>query len=319
MRDLSEIATAPGIILRPHRQRAQPLSTPSPDSDRAELSRADLLLRQSLSLLAPWIRLLVAQGVTYPRVAQELKILFLEAARAELSERAARVTDSALSLLSGVHRKDVRALRRQQTPAPVNPKLSRASEVATRWLTDPAYLDGAGRPAALPQRSRDAQAPSFERLSTSVSKDFHPRAVLDELVRLGIAVEEGESVRLVVDSFTPQAQFANALAFFAANVRDHLAAGAANLAAAARGEQAPFLEHAMFADELSPEGAQAVRTVASRAAKSAVDKVISAGSEAVQHSRRLGRRGMRVRFGVYFYAEPEAAPPDQRAQDSTGP
>lgn len=286
------------------------MSTPPPDPVRAETSNAELLLRESLAMLAPWVRLLIAHGVTYPMFAQALKTVFLDAARAELAAGSARVTDSALSLRSGVHRKDVRTLgRSDRPPAAANPKLSLASEVATRWLTDRAYRGPDDRPLTLPQRSRDPDAPSFERLSISVSKDFHPRAVLDELVRLGIAAEEGESVRLVVDSFTPQAHFAEALAFLAANARDHLAAGAANLAAAARGERAPFLEHAMFADELGPEGVRAVQAAASRAAKTAVDKAIAAASEAVEHSRRAGSGGMRVRFGVYFFAAPDSAPP----------
>lgn len=286
------------------------MSARPPHSERAELPNAELLLRESSALLAPWIRLLVVHGVTYPMLAQALKAVFLEAARAELTAGSARVTDSALSLQSGLHRKDVRTLgqRARNTP-PSNPKLSLASEVATRWLTDPGYQGAEGRPLALPQRSRAPDMASVERLSTSVSKDFHPRSVLDELIRLGVVAEEGETVRLVLDSFTPQAQFAEALAFLSANVCDHLAAGAANLAAAARGERGPFLEHAMFADQLGPDDARAVQAAASRAAKEAIDKAIAAASEAVEHSRRAGRGGMRVRFSAYFFAAPAPAPP----------
>ncbi len=60
-----------------------------------------------------------------------------------------------------------------------------ASQVTTAWISQPEYLDADGRPRPLPMRATD-DAPSFERLSQAVSKDFHARSVLDELVRLGV-------------------------------------------------------------------------------------------------------------------------------------
>ena len=71
---------------------------------------ADTLLEESVAMLAPLVRLLVASGVTYPQFTTALKTAFLRAAHAELESSNKKVTDSAVSLLSGVHRKDVRAL-----------------------------------------------------------------------------------------------------------------------------------------------------------------------------------------------------------------
>jgi hypothetical protein len=62
--------------------------------------------------MRPLVRLLVRHGVTYPVFATALKRVFLDAAIDELRERAMAQTDSAVSLLSGVHRRDVRTLTR---------------------------------------------------------------------------------------------------------------------------------------------------------------------------------------------------------------
>ena len=75
---------------------------------RVEAS-GDVLLEQALALIGPLARLLVANGVGYTQLAARLKPVFMAAAQAELQASDKKTTDAAISLLSGVHRKDVRA------------------------------------------------------------------------------------------------------------------------------------------------------------------------------------------------------------------
>ena len=77
-------------------------------------------------------------------------------------------------------------------------------EVFMRWTNDPNYLDVDGLPKVLPMRSRTPDETSFEQLAQSISRDFHPRSILDELVRLGLADVQAETVRLRPISFVPQ-------------------------------------------------------------------------------------------------------------------
>jgi len=113
--------------------------------------------------MAPLARLLVANGVTYTMFARALKPVFLQAAERELQSEGKRITDSALSLLSGVHRKDVRTLTADAQPA--KRTVTIASQVTMAWTSQPEYLDADGHPRPLPMRAADADAPSFERLS----------------------------------------------------------------------------------------------------------------------------------------------------------
>ncbi len=57
-------------------------------------------------------------------------------------------------------------------------------EVYTRWASDPLYCDDRGRPRIL---DRVGGPGSFEALAASVSNDVHPRTLLRELIRLGVA------------------------------------------------------------------------------------------------------------------------------------
>ena len=70
------------------------------------LPAADDVLRALAQVMAPLARLLLASGLDYTRLSAELMPLFIEHARLELLRSGQNDTDSALSLLSGVHRKD---------------------------------------------------------------------------------------------------------------------------------------------------------------------------------------------------------------------
>src|ERR1019366_1641634 len=98
-------------------------------------SRADLSLAASLRLLAPLVKLLLHEGVTYPRFANALKKAFLESGASILEANSARVNDSSLSTLTGIHRKDVREWRAVGQPLPKAKAFGAAMEVFTRWAS----------------------------------------------------------------------------------------------------------------------------------------------------------------------------------------
>ena len=80
------------------------------------ISRSAIVLESVLQLLRPAVRLMLRHGVTAPAFATALKRVFLHAAQDELRAHGKALTDSAVSLLSGVHRRDVRNLTRLAPP-----------------------------------------------------------------------------------------------------------------------------------------------------------------------------------------------------------
>jgi hypothetical protein len=273
-----------------------------------DASRSDVLLDQTLAMLAPLVRLLVANGVTFPQLVAALKPAFLRAARAELSQSGKRINDSAISIVSGVHRKDVRALSSESrlTARAREPLPSLAGEVVTRWASDPQYLNEDGLPRALPVRNGTAQCePSFERLSQSVSRDFHSRAVLEELLRLGFVVVSDDVARLDLERAVADHSFVDTMAYIARNVHDHLAAAEGNFSATQTADGLPHLEHSVSAEDLGPESIQALQELARRVLESATRRISALSAERLEHDRqRAGSQAMRMRFGMYFYSEP---------------
>ena len=135
----------------------------------------------------------------------------------------------------------------------------------------------------------------------SISSDVRPRAVLDELVRLGMA-EEGEDglIRLLAAGFVPRQGFAEMAQLMQDNLHDHLAAASLNL----EGEH-NYLEQAVFVDQLSEESAHRLHVVAAKAWRQAFKTVMTEAQARYDHDQQNtppGERNRRARFGSYFYA-----------------
>ncbi len=258
--------------------------------------------------MSPLVELLLHEGVTYPRFANALKKTFLEAAQNVLETDSARVTDSRISVLSGVHRKDVREWRRAGRPRPQAKIAGAVMAVFTRWASDPDYSDENGRPRTL---DRAGGPGSFEALAASVSNDVHPRTVLQELTRLGVVrLTQGESngsgdkVSLCAEAFVPQKGAAEMLQLFADNVGDHIAAAKHNLI----GERPPMLEQSVYADSLTPESAAALSALARQIWSSAFREFARKATALDRQDKRKPGADQRVRFGMYYYHGPNDEP-----------
>jgi len=265
-------------------------------------SAATLALEFCLKVARPLARMLIKSGVGYPAFSSAMKREFLAAAQLELEARGMPQTDSAISLLSGVHRRDIRNLTRPGVDVPAdtdtNRPLSLAAEVVGRWLNDSPFLDAHGHPRKLP---RSGSEDSFDALVARVSSDIRPRAVLDELLRLGGAVEETDGVRLVAEGFTPRQGMEEVAWLCGDNLRDALSAGTANLLA-----ENKFLEQSIFVDELTHASVDQLHEVSRRAWRQAFKLVMQEAQDRFNADAQEAapeEKSRRARFGVYFYSE----------------
>jgi hypothetical protein len=264
-------------------------------------SRSAIVLASVLRLLRPLARLLLRNGVGYPAFASAMKRVFLEAAELELQASGKKPTDSAMSLLSGVHRRDVRNLGRLAPPESEDDDkdqpMTMASQVVARWLMEVEYLDDEGQPRVLPRSSDGA---SFDALVASISSDVRPRAVLDELVRLGMAEETAGEVRLLAPGFVPRQGFAEMAQLLQDNLHDHLAAASWNLDGSHN-----YLEQSVYVDELSAESVKQLHVAAAKAWRQAFKTVMREAQARYDHDQAhtdAAARVHRARFGSYFYA-----------------
>lgn len=270
------------------------------------------LTRVLHGLLRPLVRTLIAHGLTAPAVYRLLKRVYVEVAHEEFRIADKPPTDSRITLLTGVHRRDVRDILTSDAESwsGARQKTTVFATVVGQWLANPDFLDRSGKPLILP-RSGDKQ--SFESLVRSVSTDLRARTVLDELLRLGLVREVDEGLILE----TEQAVFGSGsndhkTVFFAANVGDHLAAAAENLLA----EEPPFLERAVFYNHLSETSVDQIEAAARAESQTVLNALNKQSAQLQKQDKSTPGPKQRYRFGVYFYREDaDAATKDTETRD----
>ena len=297
---------------------ANPVEGGDPPSSTADGGDHALLLAACRKVLAPLARLAVERGVAYPLIDELLRGAFVEAARAAHPDRAAQRGTSRLSAATGLTRREVTRLLQPAPPAEPR-RRSPATEIFTRWLTDPQWRGNGNAPRPL---LRQGPAPSFESLAQSVTRDVHPRTLLEELLRLGLAevAETSDTVHLLRETFVPSGDEARLFGFLGANVGDHLSAAVANVLSPAP----RHLEQALFADELSVESVERLRPVVAAQWQALVRDLAPQVRRLIDDDRAAGRPpDRRLRVGLYTYAEAvpaaAAATPDPEPGNNSPP
>jgi hypothetical protein len=157
-----------------------------------------------LKLLRPLVRLLLRNGMTYGDFADLSRWVFMDVATKEFGIPGRKQTVSRVSVITGLTRKEVSRLQKIETPddSTIAHQYNRAARVIAGWLRDKKFHDKKGQPASLPF---DTGKHNFTELVKKHSGDIPPRAILDELVRVGsVALDENGRVCLMADGFVPR-------------------------------------------------------------------------------------------------------------------
>lgn len=253
--------------------------------------QAETTLESIFPMMQHIARWLIHSGVGYTDFVAALKPIFYQQALAELDRIQQNKTDSAVSLLSGLHRKDVSAFRQQATQtsseAP-NFAISVPARVIARWIA----LD---LPHQIPV---SGETDSFEALVKHISTEKHPRSILFELQRLGVVEQQDQQVVLQQNSFTPDNQMQESKALFSANLTDHLAAGIDNFIS-----EKPFthLEQAVHAEKLTAQSVEVLRQLSLDLWQDMAKQLLNAAIHHCEHDQNQADATYQFRFGVYQY------------------
>jgi len=254
-------------------------------------------------LLRPLVRLFIRCGTTFPALSELLRELYVNVAVHDFVLPDKDQTDSRISLLTGIHRKEVRRLREAGAPVRTTPaSVSRTTQIVALWLADRRFADRNGAPAPLRRAGAEGDGPTFEALVEQVTKDLRPRAVLDEwLDRKIVVIDEKGRVVLTEAAVAPSRGDDRQLHYFGRNLHDHIAAAVENVTS----HPSPFLERAVHYEGLSEDVA---RQLEAAARQLAMDALLAANREAQALHRSDDGGDWRWNFGVYVYREKEPRP-----------
>lgn len=264
----------------------------------------EALLAALRAVLRPLARLAVAAGLPYARIDETIRQVLVDAAGAAHPDLPPNRRVSRISTTLGLNRREVTRLTRPE-PDTDPPRPTPATRLFLKWRADPHLrgtaggTDAAGAGRRLP---RQGAAPSFESLAQSVTRDVHPRSLLDELVRLGLARHDAASdtVELVADAFVPRGDQARMLGFLGSNVGDHLDAAVANVLGGGR----EHFEQAVFADELSAQSVETIRASITRQWQVLREALVPELEALIEADRVAGRtQDRRLRVGLFSFTD----------------
>lgn len=252
-------------------------------------------------ILRPLIRLLLSHGIRFQTFCDLVKSTYIQVAEEEFRLDSKAQTDSRISLLTGVHRRDVKRLRSESLAvSSLSLQASMSAQLLAMWSGRTEYLDSQGVPLPLPRLASKGGEHSFEALVRSVSKDFRARVVLDEWLRQGIAIlDEQDNVHLAADAFVSPQGIEEKAFYFGQNIHDHLAATVHNLS----GVTPPFLERCVYYDKLTAESVKEYERVAKSAGMRALHTVNRHAIELQKQDTGKSDAVYRTNFGIYNFSE----------------
>lgn len=126
-------------------------------------------------VLKPLIRLSLAQGINYQMLLEILKTIFVQVAEEDFKLQQREQTDSRISLLTGLHRKDVHRLRDQpKTTLNQSSLITLGSQLVGLWISDTDLIGANGQPKPLPRLASAGGTSLLNGLFQELAKTFAP-------------------------------------------------------------------------------------------------------------------------------------------------
>ena len=164
------------------------------------------LARATVNIFEPLARLLLRYGISYKTCAQWLRWCYVDVAQRYFRLAGRKQSKSRIAVLTGLSRVEVDRLLNSPRPEAVatDEPFHRGARVLAGWAHDSDFTDQQGEPRVL---AFDEGQISFTELVNRYSGGAPPRAILDELQRVGsVEVSEDRQVRFKDQSFITREQ-----------------------------------------------------------------------------------------------------------------
>jgi hypothetical protein len=153
------------------------------------------LLAAYSKLMRPLIRILLRHGITYAEISEVIKRVFVLTAAEEFRVPGKKMSKARIAIVTGLTRKEVQRISaiKQEGSFKNKANASRIGRVLSGWHTDPDFTGPYGMPLELRYDSAVPEDVTFVKLVQRFSGDMTPRAMLDELIRVGAVVETDQN------------------------------------------------------------------------------------------------------------------------------
>lgn len=270
---------------------------------KEESEKTGLLAQAAYSVLTPLAVLLIRHGYAYRDLCNVLKWVYFRTGIRLLKTDGKRITESQLSVLTGLNRKEISALMEAHEDDALFAKQSRSvcSAIVAEWISNPLFINSDGSPKDLAYTSDDAAVASFSKLTEMTSKDIRPKAVLEEMLRLDVISVSAAPERIVSlkkEAFIPSSDFKEKMLFMSSNIRDHLQASTDNILSS----QAVHFDRGAYHDELTLEDVKELQALVNKEGMALLKRVYRE-AEAKAAKNIDNSQTHRMNVGIFFYSQ----------------
>lgn len=253
-------------------------------------------------VMIPIVRLAMHCGIPIQSFIDIIKEAYVLAAEETILKDGNTITDSQISTMTGVHRKDVKTIR-ANTPSTDTAEFSGSplNGIIARWLGSPDYIDDNNIPLCLPYSSQDEGKPSFTKLVETISLDTRPKAYLESLLQLGYVQYDAisDTVSLDAEAYTPNSDKDSKLFFWGRNGADHLTAATTNVLS----DSPPYLDRAVYHDGLTEQSVQEIRKISKENGMKLLRLINQKAFELSEQDKNKHNALHRFSAGLYFFDE----------------
>lgn len=148
----------------------------------------EFLVRSVSKITRSLAKIMLRQGISYAMFSEIARGAFVQAAKEFDDIEGRKLSDSRISIITGLSRKEVKRLRDQEVTGFLDDdaRHNRAVRVVTAWNRQEKYCTTQRKPRVLPLHG---DGPSLSELVSEYGGGVPVRAVVDELSRVGAIVE----------------------------------------------------------------------------------------------------------------------------------
>jgi hypothetical protein len=257
-------------------------------------------------LLRPLVRVMLRHGMSYGDFADIAKATYAESAREDFALPGKKSTDSRVAILTGLTRKDVKALREAAAGGHYT-NANRATRVLSGWHQDPDFTGADGEPRVLDMEG----VFGFSELVRRYSGDIPPRALLEELQRVNAVKVDGKKrIQVLSRAFVARPGDLEGLRMLGTAMHDLAATIEYNLT---RDDKPPRFQRTVFSERLPVRQVPILRRISAERGQrflESIDDWLSAHEPGVRE--KTDEPTVRTGVGIYFFEDAPPADPESK-------
>jgi len=268
------------------------------------MNQQSLLNRAIVSVLKPLVRMLLRNNVPYGAFADLVRRAYIEVATKDFTVEGRKQSNSRIATITGLSRKEVKRIQEleEESDSLLIEKYNRAARVVYGWVHDEIYQNDEAQALAL---RFEGDAPSFTSLVKTYSGDVPPRAILDELERVGVVeVDDQQKIHLLSRAYIPKAGVNEKIYYIGTDVSALLNTMDRNIY---QPELKPFFQRKVYYDNLPDEVIAELQDIIATDSQALLEKIDKAMAkydrDANPNSKGTGRNAIGV--GIYYFENKE--------------